>query len=132
MAISPAVTVLVQDANGNTVTNDTSSVTIGSSTTGFTPGSMLTVSAVAGVATFDTIEPTTEGSGNTLTASDGSLTGATSARSLWVRIPCGLDGKWNCESEHQPHGDGLLYGWLSQSSAGTLNQTGGTITNSVV
>ena len=77
VAISPSVTVYVEDANGNVVTTDSSSITIGSSTTGFT-GSTLTVAAINGVATFTGIYPTTAGSANTLTASDGSLTGATS------------------------------------------------------
>ncbi|MEI6607411.1 MAG: hypothetical protein WCP35_19030, partial [Verrucomicrobiota bacterium] len=78
-AISPSVTVLVQDQYGNTVTTDTSSVTIGSSTTAFTIGSTLTVNADGGVATFSAIQPTTAGNNKTLTASDGSLAGATSS-----------------------------------------------------
>ncbi|MEI7902393.1 MAG: Ig-like domain-containing protein, partial [bacterium] len=77
-AISPAVTVLVQDAYGNLVTGDTGSVTIGSGTTAIAVGSTLTVSAVGGVATFSNLKPATVGAGNTLTAGDGSLTGATS------------------------------------------------------
>jgi hypothetical protein len=77
-AISPAVTVYVEDANGNVVTNNSSSVTISSGTTGFTGGSTLTVAAVNGVATFSAVDPTTTGTANTLTASDGALTGATS------------------------------------------------------
>ena len=78
LAISPPVTVLVQDPYGNTVTGDSSSVTIGSATTTFAGGSTLTASASGGVATFGNLKPTTVGSANTLTASDGSLTGATS------------------------------------------------------
>ncbi|MGD0744999.1 MAG: Ig-like domain repeat protein [Verrucomicrobiota bacterium] len=77
-AISPAVTVIVQDSYGNTVTSDGSSVTISSSTTAFT-GSTLSVNASSGVATFSVIKPTTAGSANTLTASDGSLTGTNSS-----------------------------------------------------
>src|SRR5206468_4137227 len=78
-SISPSVTVIVQDAYGNTVTGNTSSVPISSSTTAFT-GSTLTVAAVNGVATFSAIQPTTAGTSNrTLTASDGALTGATSS-----------------------------------------------------
>ncbi len=41
-AINPAVTVLVQDAYGNTVTSDASGVTIGSSSTDFASGSTAT------------------------------------------------------------------------------------------
>ena len=77
LPITPAVTVLIQDAAGNTVTDDTSSVTISSGTTAFTPGSVLTVNAVNGVATFAAIAPTTNGT-HTLTASSGSLTPAIS------------------------------------------------------
>jgi len=78
LAISPAVTVLVQDPYGNTVTSDSSSVTIASGTTAFAGDSTLTASASGGVATFGNLKPTTVGSAKTLTASDGSLTGATS------------------------------------------------------
>jgi hypothetical protein len=77
LPITPAVTVLIQDAAGNTVTNGAGSVTISSGTTAFTPGSVLTVNAVNGVATFAAIAPTTDGT-HTLTASSGSLTPATS------------------------------------------------------
>ena len=77
-AISPSVTVIVEDQFGNTVTSDSSSVTIGSGTTGFAGGSTLTVAAVNGVATFSAVDPTTAGTANTLTASDGALAGATS------------------------------------------------------
>ena len=77
-AISPAVTVQVQDANGNVVTTDTSSVTIAISSGGaFSAGSTLTVAASSGVATFSNLVPTVAGS-FTLSASDGSLTSATS------------------------------------------------------
>lgn len=78
-SVSPAVTVLVQDLYGNTVPGDTSSVTISSATTAFTGTSILTTNAIAGVATFNMIKPTTVGGGKTLTASAGSLTGATSS-----------------------------------------------------
>ncbi|MEI6516401.1 MAG: hypothetical protein WCO77_10505, partial [bacterium] len=76
-AISPAVTVLVQDADGNTVTSDNSTdVTISGTT--FT-NSTLTVKVSSGVATFSNLKPTTVGDGLTLTTSAGSLTGATSS-----------------------------------------------------
>ena len=77
VAISPSVTVIVQDANGNTVLGDSSSVTISSGNTAFT-GSTLSANAVAGVATFGNIKPTTAGASKTLAAGDGALTGATS------------------------------------------------------
>jgi hypothetical protein len=76
--ITPAVTVAVEDANGNTVTSDTSTVTLTLSSGTFAGGSnTATASAVNGVATFGGLVINTAGS-YTLAASDGSLTGATS------------------------------------------------------
>jgi hypothetical protein len=77
-AITPPVTVRVQDQYSNTVTSDSSLVTIGSSTTSFTPGSTLAVAASGGIATFANLHPTTAGALNTLSATDGSLTPTTS------------------------------------------------------
>jgi len=78
-AISPAVTVQVQDANGNVVTTDSSSVSITISSPGaFSGTSTTTVSASSGVATFSNLIPTVAGTTFTLSASDGSLTSATS------------------------------------------------------
>jgi hypothetical protein len=77
-AISPAVTVAVQDAGGNTVTSDTSTVTLTLSSGTFAGGSnTVSAAAVNGVATFSNLVINTAGS-YTLAASDGSLTGATS------------------------------------------------------
>jgi hypothetical protein len=77
--ISPAVTVAVQDANGNTVTGDTSTVTLTLSSGTFANGSnTATASAAGGVATFGNLVINAAGS-YTLAASDGSLTGATSS-----------------------------------------------------
>ena len=79
--ISPAVTVLVQDTNGNTVTTDSSSVTLA---IGTNPGSgtlsgLTTVAAVSGIAVFSDLSIDKTGTGYTLTAGDGSLAGATSS-----------------------------------------------------
>jgi len=77
-AISPAVTVQVQDANGNVVTTDASNISITISSPGaFSGSSTATVSASSGVATFSNLVPTVTGT-FTLSASDGSLTSATS------------------------------------------------------
>jgi hypothetical protein len=77
--ISPAVTVAVEDSNGNTVTSDTSTVTLTLSSGTFSGGSStVSVAAVNGVATFGSLIVNTAGS-YTLAASDGSLTGATSS-----------------------------------------------------
>ena len=135
-AISPAVTVLVQDASGNTVTGDTSSVTIACDTTVFAPASVLTMSAVAGVATFSALEPTTDGI-HTLTASDGALTGATSSVftvdidsvDYWT-----VTGTQTWTSTSGGFGNGLrmVTGYLcigyGVGNPGTLNQSAGTIT----
>jgi len=78
-AIAPAVTVQVQDQFGNVVTTDTSNVSITISAGGaFSSASTTTVAAVAGVATFSNLVPTKAGT-FTLSASDGTLTGATSS-----------------------------------------------------
>jgi subtilase family serine protease len=78
--ISPAITVQVQDSNGNLVTSDTSKVTLGiaSGPAGGVLGGTLTVSAVGGIATFSNVALGVAGT-YTLTASDGSLTTATSS-----------------------------------------------------
>ncbi len=78
MAISPAVTVAVQDALGNTVTGNTSTVTLTLSGGTFAGGSStVSAAAVNGVATFSSLVINAAGS-YTLTASDGTLTGVTS------------------------------------------------------
>jgi hypothetical protein len=77
-AISPPVTVQVEDSGGNLVTTDSSTVTITISTGGaFSGTSTTSVAASGGVATFSNLVPTNAGS-FTLSAADGSLTGATS------------------------------------------------------
>jgi hypothetical protein len=79
--ISPAVTVAVEDSLGNVVTSNTSSVTValGANPGGGTLSGTATLSAASGVATFSTLSINKAGNGYTLTASDGSLTGATSS-----------------------------------------------------
>ena len=77
-AISPAVTVLVQDADGNTETSDNSTmVTI--SGTDCSGDSTLTATAVGGVATFSNLKPMTLGDSIALTTSATSLVGSTSS-----------------------------------------------------
>jgi hypothetical protein len=79
--LSPAVHIAVEDSLGNVVSTDASSVTlaIGTNAGGGTLSGTLTVAAVSGVATFSTLSINKSGAGYTLTASDGSLTGATSS-----------------------------------------------------
>jgi hypothetical protein len=78
-ALSPSVQVAVEDAFGNVVTSDTSTVAIAvaSGPGGFTGGSTISVAAVKGVATFSNLVLNQAGS-YTLSASDGSLAGAVS------------------------------------------------------
>src|SRR5205809_8135856 len=79
-AIAPAVQVAVQDAQGNTVTTATTSITvaIGTNPASGTLTGTTTVAAVNGVATFSTLSLNTAGSGYTLSASATGLTGTVS------------------------------------------------------
>jgi hypothetical protein len=80
-SISPAVTVEVEDSFGNVETGDnTDSVTmaIGTNPGGGTLSGTNPVTVSAGVATFSNLSINAVGNGYTLTASSGSLTGATS------------------------------------------------------
>ena len=78
VADSPSIVVDVEDQFGNIVTTDSSNVTLAVASG---PGSLsgtLTVAASSGIATFNNVKLNTAGS-YTLTASDGSLTPATSS-----------------------------------------------------
>src|SRR2546422_1249264 len=80
-AITPAVQVAVQDAQGNTVTTAPTSITVAIGpypASGILSGTT-TVAAVSGVATFSTLTIDKAGTGYTLTASATGLTGATSS-----------------------------------------------------
>jgi adhesin/invasin len=78
VAISPAVTVKVEDVNGNVVTGNSSTVTLTLSSGTFSNGSTTaTATAVNGVATFSGLVINAAGS-YTLKATDGALTSATS------------------------------------------------------
>src|SRR5437899_1710308 len=68
--IAPAVQVAVQDAQGNTVTTATTSITvaIGTNPASGTLSGTTTVAAVSGVATFSDLSIDKAGSGHTLTA----------------------------------------------------------------
>jgi len=80
VAISPAVTVAVEDAAGNRITSDASDVTVA---IGANPGSgalsgAATVAASSGLATFADLSIDKAGTGYTLLATDGGLATATS------------------------------------------------------
>src|SRR3989454_7590131 len=81
VAISPPVTVTIQDASGNPMTNATDRVTVALRTTasGGTLSGTTAVDAVNGVATFSNIAIQLASTGYTLTASSGTWTGAISA-----------------------------------------------------
>ncbi len=78
VAISPALTVEVDDAFGNRCSNDSSAVTI-SGPSGVTLGGQLTAYAQNGLATFSDVIVQTAGDGLTLRADDGNLAGASSS-----------------------------------------------------
>ncbi|MDR3741939.1 MAG: MBG domain-containing protein, partial [Terracidiphilus sp.] len=79
-AFSPAIVVDVEDANGNVVTTDSSTVTL-TITNGYFSGSVTTATAtaVSGVATFTGLTPITAGTTETVKATDGTLTSVTSS-----------------------------------------------------
>jgi hypothetical protein len=78
-ALSPPVTVAVQDQLGSTVATDNSTVTLTLSSGTFASGcNTVTATAVNGVATFNNLCISAAGT-YTLTAADGTLTGATSS-----------------------------------------------------
>jgi trimeric autotransporter adhesin len=76
-AIAPAVTVAVQDSNGNTITSATNPVTLALSSGAGLTGT-LTATPQNGVATFSNLSESTAGS-YTLAASSPNLTSATSS-----------------------------------------------------
>jgi len=80
-SISPAIEVQVHDAGGNLISAATDSITlaIGTNPSSGTLSGTLVVAAVSGEATFSDISIDNTGTGYTLTANAGGLTGATSA-----------------------------------------------------
>src|SRR2546427_16367 len=78
--ITPPVQIAVQDASGNTVTAATDAVTValGANPGAGTLSGTLTVAAIHGIATFSNLRIDRPGSGYTLAASAGGLSGATS------------------------------------------------------
>ena len=78
--ITPAVSVKVRDANGNIVATSVLPITlaIGTNPGGGTLSGTLTQNAVNGIASFPGLSINKAGTGYTLTATSGALTGATS------------------------------------------------------
>jgi hypothetical protein len=110
-AVSPAVTVAVQDASGNTIATNNSTVTLTLSGGTFASGgNTATVAAVNGIGTFNNLIINATGT-YTLTASDGALTSATSGS--FVICPLGdvnLDGAINATDIDQ------LYAYLGDTT----------------
>ena len=83
IGIAPAVELHALDAFGNLATGFsgvvTMAITAGTGTTGATLGGAVAVAAVSGVASFSTLNINLSGTGYTLGAGAGGLTGATSA-----------------------------------------------------
>ncbi len=75
--LSPAITVAVEDSFGNLITSDASNITLALAGGAGNLNGTLIVAAVSGIASFSTLSLDTAGN-HTLSASDGSLTGATS------------------------------------------------------
>jgi len=84
-AISPAVQVAVEDANGNTVTSATNPITV-ALVGGTGLGGTLTVTPQNGIATFSNLKVGTAGSGYTLSATSPDLTSTTST-SFTINAP---------------------------------------------
>jgi hypothetical protein len=128
--ISPAITVAVEDANGNTVTTDGSTVTatIASGPTGSTLGGTVSVKAVGGVATFSNLTLDTAGT-YTLIFSDGSLSEATSASfTISASSQSGPSGSELVVTQ-QPAG-GTVGSSLSPAVTVALESSGGSIISS--
>lgn len=81
VTISPAIQVAAQDASGNADTTYTNSVVmaIGTNPAAGTLGGTTVVIPIRGVATFNNLTISPAGTGYTLTATSGTLIGATSA-----------------------------------------------------
>jgi hypothetical protein len=87
--ITPAVQVGIRDALGNLVTGATNTVTvaIGTDPGGGTLSGTLSVAAVNGIATFSNLAINNVGTGYTLTAAAGALSGATSSAFNVTGVP---------------------------------------------
>ncbi len=116
--MSPSPTVRAIDANNNLDLDYTASVSITS--TGTMTGSPISASASSGLATFSSVVHTVAGTGYTLSATSGSLTGATSST---FDINTYVNGDW-----YSITGTGLLWNTVAnwqQVISGVLSAPGG-------
>jgi hypothetical protein len=126
-AISPPVTVAVEDVNGNTVPIDTSTVTLTLSSDTFAGGgNTVSAAAVNGVATFGNLVIDAGGT-YTLAASDGSLTGATSGSfTITAQTVTTVDDAVQGTGMNQFHYVGK---WTHVTGTTIPNAYGGTVSN---
>ncbi|MEZ4814203.1 MAG: hypothetical protein R3A80_03225 [Bdellovibrionota bacterium] len=134
VAISPTITVQLQDSNGTLVTTATNTVTLAiDNNPGSPPGTLsgtLSVAAVGGIATFSDISIDKAGTGYTLNASSTGLTGNTSA-SFDINAGSASQLSYEQQPTSQTPGDSIdpalivriedSYGNLVTSATNTVN-----------
>ena len=127
-AISPAVTVTVQDAGGNTVTSSNAliSLAIGTNPGGGTLAGTVSLNAINGVATFTNVSINKSGTGYTLVASSSGLTSATSST---FNVTAGTAAQ--LAFTQQPNGGVYNTAWSTQPKVTVQDAFGNTVTTSV-
>jgi hypothetical protein len=122
-AISPAVKVAVEDAFGNIVTTNTSTVTIAKNTgpAGATLSGTLAVAAVKGIATFSNLILKTAGR-YSLKATDGALAAVTTG--TFTINPAAATVTANALGSGTPTGTVRFYNGATLLGSGALDDTG--------
>lgn len=128
-AIAPAVQATVQDAQGNTVTSSTATITLAISSGTGTAGAVLSGTrsraAVDGIATFNDLTIDKAGTAYTLTATAMSLASATSTAfevNPWIGIPTSI----SLQSDPGDYiGGGLTYQYTEADAIITVDASGG-------
>ena len=121
--------VMVQDAGGNTVTTSSASITlaIGNNPSGGTLTCTANpVTAIAGVATFAGCEINLVGTGYTLTANSGGLTGDTNNPSFNITVGAATQLAFTT----QPSGGSAGMPWTTQPVVAVEDAGGNTVTSS--
>jgi hypothetical protein len=126
--ISPAVVANVEDANGNTITSSSATVTIAISTNpgGGTLSGTLSINATNGVATFADLSIDKSAVGYKLTASSAGLTSAISAA---FNVTAGAAVQ--VAFTQQPNGGTGGVAWTTQPKVTIQDALGNTVTTSV-
>ncbi len=126
--ISPAVTVEVEDAYGNVLTNDNSdlvAIAIRANRAGGTLNGTATATAVAGVARFSNLSINDAGTGYTLQATSGSLASATSAAfnitAVKAVFAAATSGDFSPDLD-KADSDGLLPPPIKSNTAGAIHR----------